>query len=621
MRIAVTTTMIFALVGLHGCCTQPQCKMPKTPGPGNTTARCPDPVRCPPCPPAARRAAPRSPRPDGLSTTMLWKHARQGADNALRLSQGLLKRKPPRIRGFNKKKIFEFEGDDVTSGRWSALVTIPTPACMARPAGSVAQARQRVAKATGAKRTLEELKLVFLLRRQRRVTRIRAGGLSEADRILGRILKLPNPPPLAYCLSNGSRLLRSAERLIKYYKPSPKKKGRPVVNVRIAQLFADQGRLTEASKWLRKVRSRAPKMQLYRQYVQAWIHLYRGQYAQAQRLLLRVLRGAPGKLQPYALTVVRSELIRVFVKTMRPGSPVKALQRLLGVKKTVDLAPDLRLLGRAAHRMGEPAKALAAWNALLDFDRVRASAASMNEVFFGLVTSYGELGQSRPAAQRAVGVGKALWKLLTPKKVKAHLRLAQLIRGYLSSLARLHHSVYLKVGDLDDAFAAATYYRLYLQSGPAASRKQALNYAGRVSALVSLLVQGNFPYHPTRLGVTKYPPGRRPKVFMGRASVSPSLSALFIRMRVRGRLRSVRGCYTEALNRKPTLAGTVKAKLTIPPNGKATRVTVSATGAVKDPKLMRCIQRVVGQLRFPRSPRGYGNNIVTYPFRLKPSKH
>ena len=78
-------------------------------------------------------------------------------------------------------------------------------------------------------------------------------------------------------------------------------------------------------------------------------------------------------------------------------------------------------------------------------------------------------------------------------------------------------------------------------------------------------------------------------------------------------------CYEEGLNRNRKLAGTIRAKFTIPLSGKATRVTV-VSATIKDAKLSRCIKNVITQLRFPTSPNIGWVSHVTYPFHLKPAK-
>ena len=105
-----------------------------------------------------------------------------------------------------------------------------------------------------------------------------------------------------------------------------------------------------------------------------------------------------------------------------------------------------------------------------------------------------------------------------------------------------------------------------------------------------------------------------PVLTVGVPTVGPALSADVIRRIIHRRRPLLRSCYTRALATRPTLAGRVRVRFAIGPNGDVTTVDVT-TGL--EPGVDACLAKVLRSTTFP-APVGGGVVIVTYPFTFAP---
>lgn len=87
-----------------------------------------------------------------------------------------------------------------------------------------------------------------------------------------------------------------------------------------------------------------------------------------------------------------------------------------------------------------------------------------------------------------------------------------------------------------------------------------------------------------------------------------------IRNVVRGNIEQVRACYNAGLAQMPTLAGRVKVRFTIEPDGRVGDVALIENVA-DVPDVGQCIGNTARQWRFPPP---FGRVIVDYPFVLEP---
>lgn len=88
-----------------------------------------------------------------------------------------------------------------------------------------------------------------------------------------------------------------------------------------------------------------------------------------------------------------------------------------------------------------------------------------------------------------------------------------------------------------------------------------------------------------------------------------------VRAIVLGRKDEVRACYQQALNRVPTLEGTVHVEWRILPSGQLDAVTIREP-RIGDAELETCISTVTRSWTFPLSKATSGAVLVRYPFRF-----
>ena len=88
-----------------------------------------------------------------------------------------------------------------------------------------------------------------------------------------------------------------------------------------------------------------------------------------------------------------------------------------------------------------------------------------------------------------------------------------------------------------------------------------------------------------------------------------------IQAAVRGWSRQLRYCYERALVSDPTLAGTVRVRFVIGPDGSVTEAAV-ADSTLGKPDVEECVLRAIRQVTF-RPPEGGGTVVVTYPFLFR----
>ena len=106
---------------------------------------------------------------------------------------------------------------------------------------------------------------------------------------------------------------------------------------------------------------------------------------------------------------------------------------------------------------------------------------------------------------------------------------------------------------------------------------------------------------------------RMPMVRIGQPNAQGDLDKAMIRKVVKDSLDAIQHCYDVALQKTPTLAGTVMVQFFISPDGK---VKASSASGV-DPTLAKCVADAVKTFVFPK-PRGGGGVQVNYPFTFRP---
>jgi len=97
-----------------------------------------------------------------------------------------------------------------------------------------------------------------------------------------------------------------------------------------------------------------------------------------------------------------------------------------------------------------------------------------------------------------------------------------------------------------------------------------------------------------------------------------SLPKEAIREVIRSNIGQIRGCYENALVRKPQLQGKVAVRFVIDKSGSVSEAT-RADSTVEDDALVECITNTVLGWVFPQ-PQGGSVVIVTYPFIFKQSE-
>ena len=96
-----------------------------------------------------------------------------------------------------------------------------------------------------------------------------------------------------------------------------------------------------------------------------------------------------------------------------------------------------------------------------------------------------------------------------------------------------------------------------------------------------------------------------------------SLPKEAIREVIRSNIGEIRGCYENALVRKPQLHGKVAVRFVIDKSGSVSEAT-RADSTVDDDALVECVTSTVMGWVFPE-PQGGGVVVVTYPFIFKQS--
>ncbi len=111
-------------------------------------------------------------------------------------------------------------------------------------------------------------------------------------------------------------------------------------------------------------------------------------------------------------------------------------------------------------------------------------------------------------------------------------------------------------------------------------------------------------------------PRKPPSIRMGATTVSPGLPPEVVQRIVRQNFGRFRLCYDSGLRDKPTMAGTIEVKFTIPPDGSIK--SIKATSAELDKAVTACVEKAFHALTFP-SPEGGRTVSVTYPMKFAPS--
>ena len=132
-----------------------------------------------------------------------------------------------------------------------------------------------------------------------------------------------------------------------------------------------------------------------------------------------------------------------------------------------------------------------------------------------------------------------------------------------------------------------------------------------VGGLGTIGTGGGYGRGASRFGVR---PPAVPKVVPGTPMVRGALDKNIIRRVIRRHRNAQRACYEQALAKDPTLAGTVRIKFVIDPNGAVTTAEV-VDDTLADDAVGKCVAENAKRWVFP-APKGGGVVVVTYPFRF-----
>ena len=105
------------------------------------------------------------------------------------------------------------------------------------------------------------------------------------------------------------------------------------------------------------------------------------------------------------------------------------------------------------------------------------------------------------------------------------------------------------------------------------------------------------------------------RVFTGKAKVSGRLDRKTVQRYIRKKLRGVRACYQDALQRNAKTGGKVTLSFKILPSG-STAGAKALGGSIQDQALIKCITRRMSRWKFPQPADG-GVVHVSYPLILK----
>ncbi|MGM0574160.1 MAG: AgmX/PglI C-terminal domain-containing protein [Myxococcota bacterium] len=110
----------------------------------------------------------------------------------------------------------------------------------------------------------------------------------------------------------------------------------------------------------------------------------------------------------------------------------------------------------------------------------------------------------------------------------------------------------------------------------------------------------------------------KPVAIASKATVSGRLDRKTVQQIIRRNMSGIKWCYQDALQRNRRLRGKVALVFNILPNGRVQgEKAVAQGGSINDAEMLRCIQRKIGRLRFPK-PKGAGGLVkVSYPVILK----
>lgn len=104
-----------------------------------------------------------------------------------------------------------------------------------------------------------------------------------------------------------------------------------------------------------------------------------------------------------------------------------------------------------------------------------------------------------------------------------------------------------------------------------------------------------------------------PTIRVGDAVGATSIPPDVIRHVVHEHLRQLSACYEHALEANPKLAGAVRVRFTIGPDGRV----IQSHGEGLQAKVDECIATVISVARFPPPPNG-ATIVVEYPFNFSP---
>ncbi len=115
------------------------------------------------------------------------------------------------------------------------------------------------------------------------------------------------------------------------------------------------------------------------------------------------------------------------------------------------------------------------------------------------------------------------------------------------------------------------------------------------------------------VGPVAEPIANGPKVRVGEPVGASAMPQDVIRHVVHEHLRQLSACYESALEANPKLAGAVRVRFTIGPDGRV----VQSHGEGLQGKVDDCIATVISTARFPPPPNG-ATIVVEYPFNFTP---
>ncbi|MBN2496362.1 MAG: energy transducer TonB [Deltaproteobacteria bacterium] len=494
--------------------------------------------------------------------------------------------------------LYEFEADLIQGSRPKPEAIFIGPPCLdGAPEGSP-QVERLHAAVRLQRATFERHEAIFLAKEGGdlgRSAELRARNeqdMRQARRIVEQLLRDPDRPAAAHCVAAQLEMENEElhlGHLEKFIEAAPGHPAADSARFELCQHALEGARLERARAFLAEIAGQGMEARAFEAYLGGWILLYAGERERADARWAAAQGLAVDSRSRQLWKEIRRDRIRLLARSPGARDPETAVRSVLGAVPAAELARGLMELGGLLVERGEHDRAVSAYEAALESGGLAPDA--QGAAVLAVLRAHALA--SRP--DRALGrAWRYLHRVVEGERARPGPEALTELEALVRTLATECHDWARRLQNRRLGLLAGHLYVLYgLLPRPRVPLETRQQMAVLHAELLCLLDR----FETDRLRRT------------------PAVGPAIVRSIVRRQLAGLRACYTDALERKPGLAGEVGLRFEIDGRGRVGSPEITRD-SVGDAAMASCILEIASRLRFPERPERRVWQ-VDYPLRFE----